>query len=223
MLEKPAAHLIHARSGEVKGILAHSSGARELGRRPHAPAVTQGRQTAGGIRHQSEDAQIASVASVTGTPVRAWRLQCMLMPRRAAAFTTMMFAMLPTIRRLPESVLTSASVGPAICAYKSLAGLVFLSRLLCSGDAEAGRPGLLGYPDKLRRHVVGLGMLRHPDELRRHVIGLGVLRYPDKLGRHVVGLGLLRDPDKLGRHVIVLSVLRDPDELGRHVVGLAAA
>src|SRR6266568_3283794 len=111
----------------------------------------------------------------------------MRMPRRAAAFTTMMFAMLPTIRRLPESVLTSASVGPAICAYKSLAGLVFLSRLLCSGDAKDGRLGLLGYPDKLGRHVVGLGVLRHPDELGRHVVGLGVLRHPDKLGRHVIG------------------------------------
>src|SRR6266571_4235633 len=92
-----------------------------------------------------------------------------------------------------------------ICAYKSLAGLVFLSRLLCSGDAKDGRPGLLGYPDKFRRHVVGLGMLRHPDELRRHVIGLGVLRYPDKLGRHVIGLSVLRDPDKLGRHVVGLA------------------
>src|SRR6266700_1138296 len=73
-----------------------------------------------------------------------------------------------------------------ICAYKSLAGLIFLPRLLCSGDAEDGRPGLLGYPEKLGRHVVWLGMLRHPDKLRRHVVGLGVLRYPDKLGRHVI-------------------------------------
>src|SRR2546428_13672282 len=79
------------------------------------------------------------------------------------------------------------SRGVVICAYKSLAGLVFLSRLLCSGDAKDGRLGLLGYPDKLRRHVVGLGMLRHPDKLRRHVVGLGLLRDPDKLRRHVVG------------------------------------
>src|SRR5712691_5572061 len=110
-----------------------------------------------------------------------------------------------------------------ICAYKSLAGLIFLPRLLCSGDAEAGRLGLLGHPEKLGRHVVGLGMLGYPDKLRRHVVGLGVLRGPDKLGRHIIGLGLLRDPDKLGRHVIGLSVLRDPDKLGRHVVGLAEA
>src|SRR5712691_11871704 len=74
-----------------------------------------------------------------------------------------------------------------ICAYKSLAGLIFLPRLLCSGDAEAGRLGMLGYPDKLRRHVVGLGMLRYPDKLRRHVVGLGMLGCPEKLGRHVVG------------------------------------
>src|SRR6266704_1839505 len=75
-----------------------------------------------------------------------------------------------------------------ICAYKSLAGLIFLPRLLCSGDAEAGRLGLLGHPEKLGRHVIGLGVLRYPDKLGRHVIGLGVLRYPDKLGRHVIGL-----------------------------------
>src|SRR6266568_3842173 len=43
-----------------------------------------------------------------------------------------------------------------ICAYKSLAGLIFLPRLLCSGDAEAGRLGLLGHPEKLGRHVIGL-------------------------------------------------------------------
>src|SRR6266702_8379496 len=92
-----------------------------------------------------------------------------------------------------------------ICAYKSLAGLVFLSRLLCSGDAKDGRLGLLGYPDKLGRHVIGLGMLRHPDELRRHVVGLGMLRHPDELGRHVIGLGVLRYPDELGRHVIGLG------------------
>ena len=48
---------------------------------------------------------------------------------------------------------------------------------------------MFGCPDKLGRHVIGLGMLRHPDKLGRHVIGLGVLRRPDKLGRHVVGLG----------------------------------
>src|SRR6266702_2540608 len=86
-----------------------------------------------------------------------------------------------------------------ICAYKSLAGLIFLPRLLCSGDAETGRLGLLGYPEKLGRHVVGLGMLRRPDKLGRHVVGLGMLRCPDKVGRHVVGLGVLRRPGKLRR------------------------
>src|SRR6266568_3945950 len=59
-----------------------------------------------------------------------------------------------------------------ICAYKSLAGLIFLPRLLCSGDAQAGRLGLLGHPEKLGRHVIGLGLLRYPDKLGRHVIGL---------------------------------------------------
>src|SRR6266700_1391585 len=61
-----------------------------------------------------------------------------------------------------------------ICAYKSLAGLIFLPRLLCSGDAQAGRLGLLGHPEKLGRHVIGLGLLRDPDKLGRHVIGLAV-------------------------------------------------
>src|SRR3989475_5788369 len=57
---------------------------------------------------------IASVANVTGTPTLACRRQSMRRPRRSAASTTMMFAMLPTISRFPESVLTSASSVPAI-------------------------------------------------------------------------------------------------------------
>ena len=55
---------------------------------------------------------MASVAIVTGTPVRAWRRQSIAMPWRRAASTTMMFAIEPTISRLPASVLTSASIGP---------------------------------------------------------------------------------------------------------------
>src|SRR6266851_2798527 len=93
-------------------------------------------------------------------------------------------------KRLPKKaeIRHRDSRGVVICAYKSLAGSIFLPRLLRSGDAEAGRLGALGYPDKLGRHVIGLGLLRDPDKLGRHVIGLGVLRYPDKLGRHVIGL-----------------------------------
>src|SRR5437879_5021154 len=78
----------------------------------------------------------------------------------------------------------------------------FSYRLLCSGDAKDGRLGLLGYPEKLERHVGGFGVLRCPDKVGRHIVGFGVLRYPDKLGRHVVGFGVLRCPDKVGRHVV---------------------
>jgi hypothetical protein len=50
---------------------------------------------------------------VIGTPTRAWVRQPIGLPHRAAASTTMMFAMLPTINRLPAKVLTSANKGPA--------------------------------------------------------------------------------------------------------------
>src|SRR5262249_10135271 len=44
--------------------------------------------------------------------VRAWRRQSIAMPWRRAASSTMMFAIDPTMRRFPASVLTSASIGP---------------------------------------------------------------------------------------------------------------
>jgi hypothetical protein len=41
------------------------------------------RQAAGGaIRYQKYSQEIARVATVTGTPVREWRFQSILMPRR---------------------------------------------------------------------------------------------------------------------------------------------
>ena len=60
----------------------------------------------------SHPAAIPSVTTATGTPVRACRRQSITTPHRRAASTTMMYAIDPTISRLPASVLTSASVSP---------------------------------------------------------------------------------------------------------------
>jgi hypothetical protein len=46
------------------------------------------------MRHHKKNAVTAMLANVTGTPMRACRRQSMTTPRRAAASTTMMLAML---------------------------------------------------------------------------------------------------------------------------------
>ena len=64
---------------------------------------------------------MARVRTVTGMPTRACSRQPILMPKRPACSTTMMFAMLPTMRRLPASVLDRARMGPA-CAWPRATG-----------------------------------------------------------------------------------------------------
>src|SRR5439155_5953816 len=71
-----------------------------------------GEDEAGHALSINQSAVRASVATVTGTPVRACCRQSMRMPRRLAASSTMMLAIEPTTSRLPASVLTSASIGP---------------------------------------------------------------------------------------------------------------
>ena len=61
----------------------------------------------------SHAAAMARVARVTGMPTRAWVRQPILTPSRPAWSTTMMLAMLPTISRLPASVLYAGG-GPGI-------------------------------------------------------------------------------------------------------------